>query len=254
MVRSLLFVFTTLYCSLVSTSTYAQLDINNFLLGGNAQQLDEQCIRLVPDLQYARGSAWYKKPIDLNAPFEMQVCLVLGCKDQEGADGIVFVFHPTLATGGWGESMGFGGLVPSLGLEFDTYQNYHLYDPEEDHFAIMQNGRTHHGYSALKPIELPNLEDCRPHPLKITWSPEVQQLEIYLDETLLTTYEADLVNQIFGGNSVVYWGVTAATGRLSNDQDICIKKLLFTEAAPPLLRPNPGVIDTTTTIATIKKE
>lgn len=245
MIRLLALVF----CLLTTTSVLkAQLNLDDFLLGGNAQQLDEQCIRLVPDFQYARGSAWYKKPIDLNAPFEMQVCIVLGCKDQEGADGIVFVFHPTLATGGWGEGMGFGGLVPSLGIEFDTYQNYHLYDPTEDHLAIMKNGRTYHGSSALTPIQLPNLEDCEKHPLKIVWTPEAQQLEIYLDEVLLTVYEADLINQIFGGNSVVYWGVTAATGRLSNNHDICIKKLLFTEARPPLMIPSQSVIDSTTTL------
>jgi len=28
----------------------------------------------------------------------------------------------------------------------------------------------------------------------------------------------------------VYWGITSATGRLSNNHDICIKKLVFAEA------------------------
>ena len=42
-------------------------------------------------------------------------------------------------------------------------------------------------------------------------------------------YTIDLVNGIFGGNSVVYWGVSAATGRLSNFHDICIKRLVYAE-------------------------
>lgn len=222
-------------CLLFYTSTiFAQLELDNFLLGANAKKLNDQCIRLVPDYPYARGSAWYKEAIDLNMPFDMQVCLVLGCKDEEGADGIVFVFHPTLSTGYWGEGMGFAGLVPSLGIEFDTYQNYHLADPADDHLAIMKDGRIHHRSTMVGPILLPNLEDCQKHPLRIQWKPDVQLLEITLDGELYATYEGDLVNDIFQGKSTVYWGVTAATGRLSNHHDICIKKLLFAEARVPL--------------------
>ncbi|MEM9888238.1 MAG: L-type lectin-domain containing protein [Bacteroidota bacterium] len=228
--------FAFLLAFFFSFTAFAQLNLEDFLLGASARKLNDQCIRLVPDYPYASGSAWYKKPIDLSAPFEMQVCLVLGCNDEEGADGIAFVFHPTLGTGYWGEGMGFSGLVPSLGIEFDTYQNYHLADPAEDHLAIMRDGRTHHASTLIGPILLPNLEDCKKHPLQITWNPDDQILEIYLDNELRATYEGDIVKDIFRGNSVVYWGVTAATGRLSNNHDICIKKLLFAEVRPPLKR------------------
>lgn len=225
--KSLLFLFVFI---LLDSTTFAQLNITDFELGGSATKLNEQCIRLVPDFQYDSGSAWYKKAIDLNAPFEMEVCLVLGCKDDEGADGIVFVFTPFARTGFWGEGMGFAGLRPSLGIEFDTYQNYHLGDPEEDHISIMANGETHHAYSLVKPINVPNLENCERHPLRITWNPDTQLLEIYLDGQLQTAYNKDLVKEIFRGNSGVYWGITSATGRLSNNHDICIKKLQFAAA------------------------
>lgn len=224
------YLFCLLLISLMANLVIAQQNIQDFELGGSATKLNEQCIRLVPDLQYDSGSAWYKKAIDLNAPFEMEVCLVLGCKDDEGADGIVFVFTPYARTGFWGEGMGFAGLRPSLGIEFDTYQNYHLGDPSEDHISIMANGETYHGVSLVKPINVPNLEDCKRHPLRITWNPETQLLEIYLDDELKTTYNRDLVKDIFQGNSGVYWGITSATGRLSNNHDICIKKLQFAES------------------------
>lgn len=221
---------------------FAQLDLKDFQLSGTAREISEQCIRLVPDEQYVSGSAWYKKPIDLTQPFEIEVCLVLGCKDEDGADGIVFVFYPSLArTGGRGENMGFGGLRPSLGIEFDTYLNYHLGDPEEDHLAIMPNGQTHHSLTLLGPVKLPNLEDCERHLLRLIWTPEENQLKIYLDKTLRATYNSDLVKDIFYGNPVVYWGVTAGTGRLSNDHDICIKKLIFTDASK---RKNTDVVTT----------
>lgn len=211
----------------LSISTTAQLNLVDFELGGSATKLNEQCIRLVPDRQYDSGSAWYKKAIDLNSPFEMEVCLVLGCNDDEGADGIVFVFTPFARTGFWGEGMGFAGIRPSLGIEFDTYQNYHLGDPAEDHISIMANGETHHAVSLVKPINVPNLENCERHPLRIVWDPYEQLLQIYLDGELLTSYKKDLVTEIFQGNSGVYWGITSATGRLSNNHDICIKKLQF---------------------------
>jgi len=216
--------------SILSTSLFAQLNIADFELGGSATKLNEQCIRLVPDRQYDSGSAWYKKAIDLNAPFEMEVCLVLGSNDAEGADGIVFVFTPFARTGFWGEGMGFAGIRPSLGIEFDTYQNYHLGDPAEDHISIMANGETHHAVSLVKPINVPNLENGERHPLRIVWDPYDQLLKIYLDNELLTSYNKDLVTEIFQGNSGVYWGITSATGRLSNNHDICIKKLQFAAA------------------------
>lgn len=219
------------FCVLFSPLlTYAQLNISDFELGGSATKLNEQCIRLVPDLQYDKGSAWYKKAIDLNAHFEMEVCLVLGCKDEDGADGIVFVFTPFARTGFWGEGMGFAGLSPSLGIEFDTYQNYHLGDPEEDHISVMANGETFHPYSLVKPVNIGNLEDCERHPLKIIWDPIELLLKIYLDNELQVAYNKDLVKDIFRGNSGVYWGITSATGRLSNNHDICIKKLMFAAA------------------------
>lgn len=233
--------FSYLIIIVIISSGYGQIAIADFELGGSATKISEQCIRLVPDRPYDSGSAWYKKAIDLNAPFEMEVCLILGCKDEEGADGIVFVFTPFARTGFWGEGMGFAGLRPSLGIEFDTYQNYHLADPEEDHISVMANGETYHGYSLVKPVTVPNLENCERHPLRILWKPEESLLEIYLDNELRATYAGDLVREVFKGNSGVYWGITSATGRLSNDHDICIKKLLFAEATdlPELDRDNP---------------
>ncbi|MEL6140637.1 MAG: L-type lectin-domain containing protein [Bacteroidota bacterium] len=212
---------------LASFTLSAQSDVKDFRLGASASILNDECIRLTPDLPYASGSAWYEKPIDLSGPFEMVVCLVLGEKDGEGADGIAFVFHPTMRTGWRGEGMGFSGLAPSLGIEFDTYQNYHLADPEADHLAIMPNGQAYHGFSLLGPINLANLEDGEKHLLRITWDPLKQELRVELDNEERALLKADIINGIFEGNSIVYWGVTAATGRLSNYQDICIKKLVY---------------------------
>lgn len=205
----------------------AQSDVQDFILGGSARILNEECIRLTPDVQFVSGSAWYEKAIDLSQPFEITVCLVLGENDDLGADGIGFVFHPTRQTGYRGEGMGFAGLFPSLGIEFDTYQNYHLADPAQDHVAININGQPHHFASVDGPTAVPNLEDGNKHLLWINWDPVYQTLTVKLDGKDRANLELDIVKNIFEGNSTVYWGVTAATGRKTNYQDICIKKLTF---------------------------
>ena len=216
-----------LFICLLPLGLFAQASVQDFDLGGTARILNEECIRLTPDAQFASGSAWYDKPIDLDMPFEITVCLVLGKNDDLGADGIGFVFHPTPRTGYRGEGMGFAGLYPSLGIEFDTYQNYHLADPSEDHVAIMVNGQTHHYASVDGPNPVPNLEDGNKHLLWINWDPIEQQLTVQLDGQNRASLQADIVKEVFEGNSTVYWGVTAATGRKTNFQDICIKKLVF---------------------------
>ena len=219
-----------LLLALVPTAAFGQSSVQDFNLGGSASVISEECIRLTPDLPYVSGSAWFKGPIDLKRPFEMQMSLVLGSKDQEGADGIVFVFHPTIRTGFRGEGMGFAGLYPSLGIEFDTYMNLHLNDPVVDHLAVMVNGRSFHLDGDLQPVKLGNLEDGARHPLRITWDPQGGgQLRIFLDGRMIAAYGADLVKNVFGGRSIVYWGMTAGTGRLSNDQIVCIEKI-FLEA------------------------
>jgi len=204
----------------------AQDSVQDFELGGVAQVLDKECIRLTPDQPYVSGSAWFEQAIDLSQPFEMRMQLVLGDKDLDGADGIVFVFHPTPRTGARGEGMGFAGLIPSLGIEFDTYQNFHLDDPFADHLALMANGRSFHGAPGAEVVELGNLEDGARHPLRIVWNPK-SGLTLFLDGKKRATHPAAAVRSIFGSNSVVYWGMTAATGRLSNKQDVCIEKLFM---------------------------
>ena len=222
---------TLLLILLVGTCARAQSSVQDFRLGGSARILNDECIRLTDDLQFQSGSAWYEKAIDLRQPFELTVCIVLGENDELGADGIGFIFHPTMRTGYRGEGMGFAGLAPSLGIEFDTYQNYHLADPVDDHVAINVNGQPHHYASAAGPNPLPNLEDGKKHLLWVNWDPLLNQLEIHLDGEERARLAANIITEIFEGNPTVFWGVTAATGRKTNFQDICIKKLTFAEAA-----------------------
>ncbi|MEL6340181.1 MAG: L-type lectin-domain containing protein [Myxococcota bacterium] len=216
--------------TLLSPPAHAQSSVNEFRLGGSAVVLDDECIRLTPDGPYTTGSAWFERPVDLSEPFEVRMSIVLGDKDREGADGIVFVFHPEMSTGFRGEGMGFSGLVPSLGIEFDTYPNLHLNDPAGDHLALMVNGQRYHGIDSTEPVALGNLEDDARHPLRIRWNPKAGSLKVVLDNRAIATFGADVVHSLFGADAVVYWGMTAATGRLHNAQDICIERMLLSRS------------------------
>lgn len=225
-----------LFCLFMSSLFAQPADISDFRLDGEAIVTGDNCIQLTPDREWASGSIWYKEAIDLSAPFEMELKVMLGCKDRDGADGIVFVFHPYAhRTGYQGEGMGFAGLEPSLGIEIDTWLNDHLGDPYEDHIALLRDGQVNHRFNLKGPVAIPNIEDCRQHPMRVAWSPAGNQLSIVLDGKTVLTYKGDIINKIFKGNSKVYWGVTAATGAFNNRHAICFEKLEFTkveEAAP----------------------
>lgn len=221
----------------INNSIFAQakkIGPKDFVTSGHTTKIGANCFRLTPAMDWASGSMWHKSPIDLNAPFNMELKLMFGCDDAGGADGMVFVFHPEIGgTGYRGEGMGFAGLIPSLGIEVDTWQNFHLADPAADHVAILEHGQIHHGFNLAGPIRIANVEDCRLHRFKINWNPRSKQLKITLDGRAILSYRGDVVRDIFGGNATVYWGVTAATGKFNNRHEICFEKLEF--SLPPAM-------------------
>ena len=127
--------------------------------------------------------------------------------------------------------MGYTGITPSLGVEIDTWTNGTASDPTSDHTAIISNGSINHsaGTNLAGPVSAlsggGNIEDCNYHDLHISWNPTTDSLKIYVDCDLRLSYEGDIVTNIFGGSSQVYWGFTGTTGALSNAQEFCIDYL-----------------------------
>lgn len=234
---ALLFSFLLLVC--LPSLFYAQKPaITDFRLNGDAQKSGDDCITLTPDFQWASGSIWYEKAISLHSSFDMQLRVMLGCKDRDGADGMVFVFHPYAERTGYrGEGMGFAGLDPAIGIEIDTWQNEHLGDPWQDHVAILRDGSVSHGFNLAGPKRIPNIEDCREHDLNISWAADSKTLRVSIDGQMVVTLQRDLVKTIFRGNDKVYWGITSATGNYNNRQAVCFEKLDFDLAEEPLPEP-----------------
>lgn len=219
----------------VYTAGAQDLISDDFTMSGDTYLTDEECFRLTEEQNYSSGSIWYKYPISLNKYFEIELEIMMGCKDDTGADGMVFIFtsRPN-RVGGAGEGIGFGGLRPSFGIEIDTWRNYHLSDPAEDHLGILFNGHVAHYNSEIPPTILPNLEDCQRHRFAVRWDPASKTLSIEIDRRRVMRARYDLVGNIFGGNDTVYWGVSAGTGRYNNIHEVCFHRMSY---SPPLVDP-----------------
>ncbi len=236
MLRSPLYLFLLISMLLSAGHLEAQRPtIEDFTLIGDTYRTRDDCLRLTEEEDYASGSIWYKRPISLASPFKTILSIMVGCKDTTGADGMVFVMTSRANRVGYrGEGIGFAGLVPSIGIEIDTWQNFHLNDPAEDHLSIMANGRVGHFNDLVGPKLIPNIEDCTRHKFTVIWQPANKRLSVEIDDQEVIALQKDLINEVFGGNDIVYWGMTAATGRYNNYHEVCFDRLAELERDPSL--------------------
>lgn len=208
------------------------LQAQTYFLNGDAISLGGDCYQLTPSTNFANGTVWYGNQLDLTQPFDIQFRMNLGVNDGSGADGICFVMH-TLGTSAIGENgggMGYLGFNNSLGIEFDTYQNGQYGDPFEDHIAIQQNGDINHNGSnnisgpvQMSPFSV-NTEDGEYHTVQIIWNPQNQTIRVFFDCAFRIQGSVDLIQDIFNGQNLVYWGFTSATGGNVNDQIVCLQE------------------------------
>jgi hypothetical protein len=173
--------------------------------------------------------------INLTQPFAFDAVFNFGNKDGNGADGIVFILATTntaLGTGGGG--LGYDGIMPSIGIEYDDYQNSNYGDPNPDHIAVISAGSVNHTLPSnlVGPITIANIEDGEDHCFSVLWDPGTQTFTAALNSDLIT-YTGDIVANFFSGNPVVYYGFSSGTGSLSNLHTVCF--------GPPTLQPMPDV-------------
>lgn len=197
-----------------------------YILNGNAIKNSCNCYTLTNAANTQSGSVWNANKIDLRQPFDFWFNVYLGCKDADGADGIVFMLQPiSTSLGASGGGLGFAGVVPSVGILLDTWQNTEDNDPVFDHISIQANGVIGHGADLAGPVQAStingNIEDCQWHVLRISWDPVSQYLRSYFDGELRVETRTDLVATIFNNDPMVYWGFSAATGGSNNLQQFC---------------------------------
>lgn len=217
--------FYLLVCLLLASMSGA---VAQFTPLGNASQTSTACFTITPNAPGQGGAIWHSQTIDLTRPFDVFATLFLGCADG-GADGIVFVMHDQpVAIGLTGGGMGYQGINNSVAVEFDTWQNGNKGDPFQDHVAVVSNGDNNHNSPANLAGPVPilptggNVETCNFRNVRISWDPAGDSLSVWVNCDQRITYVGDIVNNIFGGNSVVYWGFVSSTGAASNLHQVCI--------------------------------
>jgi gliding motility-associated-like protein len=160
-----------------------------------------------------------------------------------GADGNCFILQPagTNVLGIGGGGLGFEGLPTGFAVEFDSYQNSSPNsDPWYDHLAFLKNGVVNHSSvnNIAGPVQAnatnPNIEDNLSHQVRMVWDAPTLTFSCYFDCNLRLSATVDLVNSIFLGNPIVYFGFAGSTGGLNNLQTVCLPS-----NSNPLVPPSP---------------
>src|SRR6185295_4603472 len=163
----------------------------------------------------------------------------LGTSDG-GADGIVWVLQNAgpQAFGSGGGFLGITGLIPSVGVEIDTWPNggSPFFDPSFDHMSVDENGVGNAGHPAVQASAASvNVEDGVEHSLRVIWNAATRSLDAHFDGSERLVYSKDIVSAIFGGTSSVFHGFTGTCGAACNFQYFCETELCSgTSAAPKI--------------------
>ena len=206
-------------------------DLTGFTLNGNAADLatDEtrnDALRLTNDL-WQGGSAFLTETISIaddasfSTYFRFQITNPLGMSGEvQGADGIVFIVQTKSSeVGAVGGGIGYEGLEPSVGVEFDTWWNGH--DPDGNHVGIGLNGNmssvvTEHVEPPFNNGEIWHAwveYDGRTDMLEARWSRDADR-----PGDPMLAHQVDLVEVL--GRSDVFLGFSAGTGAAGNTHDI----------------------------------
>ena len=213
---------------------YGQL---NAVVTGDAFSQGNNCYVITQDLGFQAGGVWYDNPIDFDADFTIYYQNNFGNKDANGADGMALVFkrNATPVIGGAGGGVGYSGILSSLVVEFDTFQNLNLGDPSIDHISIMRDGVSSHnsGNNLSGPVQASstsiNIEDGNTHEVRIDWNATTKVLNVFFDCVLRLSLVTDIKNNIFSGDDSVFFGFVGSTGGLTNLHQVCFNRVSFVD-------------------------
>jgi hypothetical protein len=187
---------------------------------------DGSVLRLVPATEGQAGSAFSTVPINasnFSTVFEFRLTDPGGCCDgfsQAGADGLVFVVQNVSASiGGGGGGMGYDGVSPSVGVEFDTWWNGYALDINSNHLGIDLNGNVASVVST--PIS-PNFDNGTQWTAWVDYNGTL--LDVRVNNTgvrpLLPTLSYALSIPAILGSTTAYVGFTAGTGYAFANHDV----------------------------------
>jgi hypothetical protein len=223
------------------TFSYADFaDTTGLQINGTAAATDvagRTVMQLTPPQGGAGGSVFSTQAIALtnDYSFSTRFTFNIGSNGETpwgpiGADGIAFVLQTVSnSVGGTGGALGYGGISPSVEVEFDTYSN--ASDPgfngsltDNNHIAIMQNGdyTNHLAYAIVSPtLQLSGGYDITAfidyngatNLMQVRWSTDGLR-----PDAAGLSYSIDLASLF--GTDPVYAGFSGSTGANWSEQDI----------------------------------
>ena len=188
-------------------------------LNGNAT-LNAGALQLTPATNNLRGSAFYKRPIAVDANTSFNAAFAFRITGgTSGREGMTFTLQNAAAgataLGTGGSQLGYGGLSKSLAIEFDTYQG--TGDANNNHVSILSNGNTTATLqTAAAPVDLNGGSTVYAW---VEYDGATNRLNVFVSGTSTKPATA-LLSQVvdlpaFVGNQL-YAGFTAATGGANN--------------------------------------
>jgi len=168
-----------------------------------------------------KGSVFFDKQIDLSKPFNTS--FTMDMIDNLGEDGGAFVFQsdPHAVADGL-NSLGINSIYHSAAVTFDAIQNKDQNDPVFDHISIQIHGNLDHSSpdNLAGPISMEPYYTTGPyaitfrHLVTVDWDPTAKKLSVLIDNVLVLSTINDLVQNVFAGNPIVYWGFSGSNTQL----------------------------------------
>ncbi len=227
-------------------TAHAELIFNGFnstaglTLNGTASTAvttDGTVLRLTPANQWASGSSFSTTPVSTSqftSIFSFRITgnggNILSPNTSNGADGLVFVVQNVANNvGGAGGDLGFKGLAPSVGVEFDAFHNPENADQSQSHVAIDLNGSVFHNAQngPTSNVFSPQLDEghrwwswVQYHDgrMKVYLLPSESDIEPLRPALPILDYELDLATTL--GQQSAFAGFTSGTGSNYANHDV----------------------------------
>ena len=214
-------------------------DLSSLSLNGSAKAINrirpvffngQNVLRLTNNFNQS-GSAFLTDRLSLaddasfSTAFSFQITNPQGAFDEDGqgADSIVFVVqNQSNNVGGAGGGIGYAGIKPSIGIEFDTWNNtINGINENGNHIGINLNGSIH---SVIKKNVRTRMNNGAVWYSWVDYNGVSDLLEVRLSQTAtrpdasFLSYTVDLASILGTPNAFI--GFTSGTGGASGDHDI----------------------------------
>lgn len=194
------------------------------LLGSaaTATTADGKVLRVTRDIQSQSGAAYSTTAIQLGFAFISTFQFRLSHAGQDRADGMTFVMASTPnGLGNLGGGLGYEGIGSSAALEFDTFFNPTLGDPNNNHLGFLKGGSVQTQSPANPGFDLANGDIVS---VKIAYARNGTDdtLRVFLNGSNQAALSVDIaggLDALVGGNSV-FLGFTGGTGGFSENADV----------------------------------